>query len=248
MNESLDFGDDTDPVSAWIRAHPEAWGDAVEPLGQGEVDALIDRVVSRSRTSQARRRRNVTAVSAVAAIVVAGGAAGVAAMLRGQPSEPTAGVACMDAVGDDAVIVAINATDDPIAGCEAAWRAGQFDDDRDHPPEPPVLVACLGTGGAIQVHPLEFGTCAALGLDAADPTLDDSSLAIVGLDDRIVAEVNAAEPCLTAPDAAATAGRIIDDVGLSGWRVQIAPGSARAECAKAAVETDRRVVTIRSFP
>lgn len=252
MSDPHDVDDHIDPLSAWIRSHPEAWGDAVTPLDTRQLHALVDRALDRAHESEIRirrrRHRRMMTSCIVGAAVVAGGAAGVAAILRGQPSQPAAGVACMDAVGDDAVVVAISPTDDPIAGCEAAWRAGRFNEDREHPSQPPPFVACISPGGAVQVHPIEFGTCEALGLAVADPTLDDASLAVVSLNERIIALVNSASPCLSAADASATAQRIIDDALLTDWRIEIRADSVDASCAKAAVDAQGKVVTLVKFP
>ena len=245
-------GNDVDPISSWISQHPEVWDDAVTPLDDDRIDALVDQVIGRAQARQRRygahRRRKVIAAGAVSGMLVVGGAVGAAALLRGQPSQPIAGVACQDGIGDDAVVVAIDPTDDPIGGCEVAWRAGQFNEDRDQPLEPPPLVACIGSGGPVQVHPLEFGTCEELGLAAADAALDDGNRSVVGLNDRIVAEVNSPMPCLSATDAAAIAVKVLGDSGLSGWRVEIRTDSAAASCAKASVVADRKVIEIIKFP
>lgn len=245
-------GNDVDPISSWIFQHPEVWDDAVTPLDDDRIDALVDRVIGRAQAQQRRyggqRRRKVIAVGAVTGMLVVAGAVGAAALLRGQPSQPIAGIACQDGIGDDAVVVAIDPTDDPIGGCEAAWRAGRFNEDRDQPTEPPKFIACIGSGGAVQVHPLDFGTCEELGLAAADPALDDDNRSVVELNDRIVAEVNSSMPCLSATDAGAIAERVLDDSGLRGWRVEIRTDSAVASCAKAAVVFDRKVIEVIKFP
>ena len=253
MSDVDDVNDnDVDAVSHWIGQHPETWHDAVAPLDPDGIDALVDIVIGRSQALQLhgshRRRRKVIAVGAVTAVLVVGGAVGVAALLRGQPSQPIAGVACQDGVGDSAVVVVIGPTDDPIGGCENAWRAGRFNEDRNHSPEPPPLVACVGSGGAVQVHPAEFGTCEALGLAVADGALDEDNRAVVELNDRIVEDVNSLTPCPSAGDAAATSERVLGEAGLTGWQVQIRPDSAAASCAKAAVIADRKVIEIIKFP
>lgn len=254
MSDVDDVNDnDLDPISSWIARHPETWDDAVVPLHADLIDVLVDRVIGQSQAQQRRytarrRRRKVIAVGAVTGVLAVGGAVGVAALLRGQPSQPIAGVACQDGIGDDAVVVAIDPTDDPIDGCEAAWRAGRFNEDRDHSPEPPPLVACIGKGGAVQVHPIEFGTCDELGLVVADATLDDDNRAVVELNDRIVTEVNSSTPCPSAPDAAAIAERVLGESGLTGWQVEIRADSAVASCAKAAVVADRKIIEIIKFP
>ncbi len=253
MSDVDDVNDDElDPISSWIARHPETWDDAVMPLDAARVDALVDRVVGRSRAQQRRyrsqRRRKVMTVGAVTGLLVVGGAVGAAALLRGQPSQPIAGVACQDAIGDDAVVVVIDPTDDPIGGCKAAWRSGRFNEDTEHPPEPPPLVACIGSGGAVQVHPLKFGTCEALGLGVADVALDDATLAVVELSSRIVTDVNSSAPCPNATNAAAIAQRVLDESGLSGWRVEIRADSAAASCVRAAVVADQQIIEIIKFP
>lgn len=253
MSDVDEHDDYLDPLSCWIRRHPETWHDAMPPLGAGQIDRTADRVIGRAkllqrRAAARRRRRRIVAAGAVTGVLVVGGAVGVAAMLRGQPSQPTAGVACQDGVGDDVVVVAIDATDDPIGGCEEAWRSGQFNADRDHSPEPPPFVACIGPGGAVQVHPVEFGTCQDLGLTVAEGELDRENRAIVDLNDRLVEVVNSAEPCMGAREAAAAAEEILGQSALKGWRVETRAGAVGASCAKAAVEADRKLIIIFRFP
>lgn len=180
--------------------------------------------------------------------MVAGGAVGVAAIVRsGQPTQPTAGVACRETPGVDADVIVIEPTDDPIGGCEALWAAGRFDETPLAAGGVPLLVACISDAGVIEVFPGEAGTCASLGLADADPVLDDENRLIVSLQDRVVDEINA-QPCASARVVASIAQRLVAESGLAGWRVEIRPDSVSALCAKAAVDATTQVVQVVKFP
>ena len=78
-------GNDVDPISSWIFQHPEVWDDAVAPIDDDRIDALVDRVIGLAQAQQrrygAQRRRKVIAVGAVTGVLAVGGAVGVAAPL-----------------------------------------------------------------------------------------------------------------------------------------------------------------------
>ncbi len=235
---------DADPISTWILQHPETWDDAMTPLDERQIDAIVDRITVRAT----RRRRKVFATAVLSTLVVAGGAVGVAALVRsGQPTQPTAGIACREAPGVDADVIVIEPTDDPVGGCEAVWAAGRFDEARLADGEVPLLVACVSDAGVIEVYPGDAETCTGLGLADAGPALDEENQAIVALQERLVNEINL-QPCVMAEDAASIGLRIVEESGLAGWTVEIRTDSTGAPCAKAAVDTTRRVVEVVKFP
>lgn len=246
MSDLDDMHDnDADPISMWILRHPETWDDAVTPLDDGQIDAIVDRVTVRVT----RRRRKFVATAVLSTLVVAGGAVGVAALVRsGQATQPTAGVACREAPGVDADVIVIEPTDDPVGGCEALWAAGRFDETPLAPAgNVPVLVTCISDAGVIVVFPGSAGTCASVGFADADPALDEENQAIVALQDRIVDEINA-RPCASAQAVEAIAQRIVDESLVTGWKVEVRPDSIDAPCAKAAVIASTQVVQVVKFP
>lgn len=243
---------DDDVIAEWIREHPEVWAEASDPMSPAFVEGVIVDIVSGARMArlnerETRRHRNLVA-GFVAALVVAGGAVGVAALVRsGQPTQPTAGVACREAPGVDADVIVIEPTDDPVGGCEAVWAAGRFSETPLSGGEAPALMACISDAGVIEVYPGDAETCTRLGLSNADPALDVENQAIVALQERLANEINL-QPCVTAEDAAAIGLRIVEESGLAGWTVEIRTDSAGASCAKAAVDTTRQVVEVVKFP
>lgn len=257
MNErqydGRDDSDDVDVVAHWIREHPEVWADAISPLSTDCVDAVVAEIVSGSRSarlqaSAKRRQRKVVAGGALSALLVAGGAVGVAAIVRsGQPTQPSAGVACRDGVDVDANVIVIEPTEDPIGGCGELWATGRFDEPGGAQAVVPALVACVSESGVISVFPGDDTTCARLGLVDAEPELDATNQAIVALQERIAEDVNLA-PCGAAEDVAVIAQRLVDESGLTGWVVETRPDSVGAPCAKAAVDATTRVVQIVKFP
>lgn len=244
--------DDVDVVAQWIRDHPKVWADASSPLTADFVDRVVADIVSGSRMARlranaTRRRRKLVAGGVLSALVVASGAVGVAAIVRsGQPTQPTAGVACRDGDGIEANVIVIEPTDDPVGGCGALWVAGGFGVASAAVGSAPPLVACISDAGVIEVYPGDVGTCAGLGLADA-LALDDENQAIVSLQDRVVDEINA-QPCASAHVVESIARRLVAESGLAGWRVEIRPDSISAPCAKAAVDATTQVVQIVKFP
>ena len=242
-----------DVIAEWIREHPEVWADASAPLQPEFVDGVVADIVSGARMArlqrgETRRRRKLVATGVLSTLIVAGGAVGVAAIVRsGQPTQPTAGVACRDDVGVEANVIVIEPTDDPVGGCGALWAAGRFDGASVAVGVVPPLVACISHAGVIEVYPGDVGTCAGLGLADADPVLSDANRLIVSLQDRVVDEINA-QPCASARVVASIAQRLVAESGLAGWRVEIRPDSVSALCAKAAVDATTQVVQVVKFP
>lgn len=235
---------DEDPISTWILQHPETWDDAMSPLDERQVDAIVDRITVRAT----RRRRKVVATAVLSTLVFAGGAVGVAALVRsGQPTQPTAGVACREAPGVDADVIVIEPTDDPVEGCRSLWAAGRFDEAAGGVGVVPPLVACISDAGVIEVYPGDAETCTGLGLANADSGLDVENQAIVALQERLVNDINA-RPCASAQAVEEIARRIVDESLISGWKVEVRPDSIDATCAKAAVVATAQVVQVVKFP
>lgn len=251
MSTSDEVTDD-DVIAGWIREHPEVWGEASDPMSPAFVEGVIVDIVSGARMArldgrETRRHRKLVA-GFVATLIVAGGAVGVAALVRsGQPTQPTAGVACLEAPGVDADVIVIEPTDDPVAGCEAVWSAGRFDRTPLPGGEVPPLVACISDAGVIEVYPGDAETCTGLGLTNADSGLDAENQAIVALQERVVNDINA-RPCASAQAVEELAQRIVDESPISGWRVEVRPDSIDATCAKAAVIIPTQVVQVVKFP
>ncbi|HEY6615276.1 MAG TPA: hypothetical protein VIZ32_12185 [Vicinamibacterales bacterium] len=253
MSTPHDNGDDDDVIAEWILEHPEVWADASAPLPSAFVDGVVADIVSGARTArlqrrETRRRRKLVATGVLSTLIVAGGAVGVAALVRsGQPTQPTAGVACRDGAGVDADVIVIEPTDDPVGGCGALWAAGRFDGASVAVGAAPSLVACISDAGVIEVYPGEVGTCSGLGLADAELVLDDENQLIVSLQDRVVDEINA-QPCASARVVESIAQRLVTESELAGWRVEIRPDSVSAPCAKAAIDATTQVVQVVKFP
>ncbi len=253
QHDGRDEPDDVDVVAQWIRAHPEVWVDASSPLTTDFVDAVVADIVSGSRAARLRasielRRRKLAAGGALSVLLVAGGAVGVAAIVRsGQPTQPSAGIACRDGVGVDADVIVIEPTKDPIGQCGELWATGRFAQPGGAKPVVPALIACVSESGVISVFPGVDTTCALLGLVDAEAGLDTQNRAIVELQERIAETINL-KACGTAENVAAIAQRLVDESGLAGWIVEIRPDSVSAPCAKAAVDATARAVQIVKFP
>ena len=245
--------DDIDVIAQWIREHPEVWADASTPTPASFVDGVVADIVSGSRMARVqantrRRQRKLVAGGVLSALVVAGGAVGVAAIVRsGQPTQPSAGIACFDSVGDDADVIVVEPTDNPVAACSDLWATGRFAEPTDAADVVPALVACISESGVISVYPGDDRTCAQAGLVDAEPMLDPQNQAIVALQQRITDDVNLA-PCATVDDVAAIVQRLVDESGLAGWEVEIRSDSVGASCAKAAIDVTTRVVQVVKFP
>lgn len=227
-------------ISDWIRRHPEVWHFASElpsPLDDEWFDHTVDDIVSgaRERRRRARRRRHRALTAGVAVAVLATGGTVAALLTRpGQPTRPEAGVLCRAEAAPQIVAIEVGAGVDPIPACRAQWENGAFGDDVDGPPE---LVACIDpVGGAINVIPGDAATCAELSMEPADPELDVESDAVVALQDRLVEEINLAD-CAPAAEVAEQAQSILDESGLTGWRVQMTADPTSSVCAKVGVDS-----------
>lgn len=245
-----------DELNAWIRAHPETW-DAPAPGDEARAELLLQSIVSgerlaRHRNERRRHRRSVVAI--VTGALVVGGAAGAAALARsGQPERPELGVVCRADVSLDADGLVLPASDDPVEACAEAWANGRVADGEvpDAPtPSPSVpaeLTACVGPGRAIEVFPGAAEVCDRLGLVPLDPRPDDLTLLADQLVERVAVEVNLAG-CTDADVASAGVQRILADLGLSTWVVEVEPAAADAACTVAIVDTARSSIVIRPMP
>lgn len=224
----------------------------IQSVMAGERAKSPDVMRELSDTSRPRRGRKRGASLVAGAIVLgAAGAAAAYVVARDQPSEPSAGVTCYadaTAAGDRIVIPP---TDDPIAGCAAVWAAGELPDIRDPRPAgqtPPPLVACVAPGRGIDVFPSDDAElCAQLGFTPAGAGLGDESARIVELSDRLVAATF--PDCVAPASAEETAQRLIDELGLDGWRVVTRPPTRDGDvCARVGVEAQGRTVYIGAGP
>lgn len=249
-----EFGSHRDPVEelcTWIRRHPETWGEFVDDVTPDDVDRLVVGIVSGER-AQAReaqhRRRRLRRVVAGAGLVVVLSAGAVAANLlgSGQPTQPNLLVACRAEADPRADAVVIDSLDDPIGGCAEQWATGEF---RGRWPsaEGPPLVACISNAGVVEVYPGDAGVCSGLGYAEADPTLSPENQAIVNLNERVAADINA-QPCASSEEVADRAERILAESGLERWSVSVSPGHEHAPCAKVALDATMRSLTVVSFP
>jgi hypothetical protein len=231
-----------DDLARWIRRHPEVWSPADVDVAREErsADELVDMVLARrGRRGVSRRRR--LAVGAGLVAVVAGGAVGVAALLRsGQPTAVEAGILCRARAAVDADAFEIASGGDPVADCRQVWMSGQLSNDEGTIPE---LTACVGSGGTLDVFPGGLEVCETLGLVPLEPALSADNAAIVALQDRLVNEVNAVD-CRPVQEVLLTVQDLVDTSGLAGWRVVAEPGTESGACAKAAVDSATRTVTV----
>lgn len=233
-------------LRAWLRS-PD--GDVDVPTGDEMSDQRMDQLteaaiaegrVRLARSDRVRRRRRVIVVVTAAAVVSGGAAA--AAILRSQPDSPQTGTACRATAVLDADAIVFAPGGDPIAQCQELWENGDFEEfGVDVLPD--RLIACIGPGGGIEVFPGDESVCPVLGLRVADTELNAESKAIVDLQERLIAEINA-PGCLTADEAEAAARRILDDLGFTDWLVKVNPDAADATCAKAGIGPDNHHVFI----
>lgn len=176
-------------------------------------------------------------------MLAAGGTAAAIALRPGQPAAPEAGIVCLaePGVNNHAVVLAPGV--DPIEGCRAEWEHGSFSDRAGG--LVPDLVACIDpVGGAISVFPGDPATCDGLGMQVADAVLDADSVAVIALQERLVAEINLADCQPTAVAVAEQAEQILAESGLTGWRVQINADAETGTCARAGVDSSSRTVFI----
>lgn len=237
-------------VSDWIRRHPEVWHFADESAPQLD-DEWFERTVadivsgSRERRRRARRRRHRAVTAGVVVAALASGGTVAALLTRaGQPTRPEAGVTCRSAAALRSDAIEAGAGVDPVDACRAQWERGAFGNDVDVPTE---LVACIDpVGGAINVFPGDASVCADLSMEPADVELDVDSDAVVALQDRLVEEINLAD-CAPAADVAEQAQAILDQSGLTGWRVQMNADPTSSMCAKVGVDSPTRTIFINEL-
>jgi len=236
--------------SDWIRRHPEVWHLASELPSQVDdewFDQTVDDIVSgaRERRRRARRRRRRAFTAGVAVAVLATGGTVAALLTRaGRPTRPEAGVLCRAEAAPQTDAIEVGAGVDPIVACRAQWESGVFGDDVDVPSE---LVACIDpVGGAVNVIPGDAASCSDLSMEPADPELDVDSDAVVALQDRLVEEINLAD-CAPAAEVAEQAQVILDESGLTGWRVEMNADPDSSVCAKVAVDSPTFTVFVNEL-
>lgn len=220
-----------------------ARGVASEAMSDERMSELTDLAITNGRALVAqarRRRRRRIAVITGAALLMAGGGAVAAAILRSQPDAPNAGPACRAEADVTADAIVVDPGGDPVADCRGLWDDGAFEEHGITTP-PDDLVACISPGGGIDVFPGSVETCEQLGLAVADTDLTPDNQAIVELQQRLIAEINA-PGCLTTAEAETTAQAILDDLGLTDWPVKTNPDAADATCTKAGIGPDNHHV------
>ena len=203
----------------------------------------------RARLRHRRRRARWGGLFALG--LVAGTAIGVTAYLRsGQPARPEGGILCRAAASLTADATLLQLSADPVAACADEWAAGRIEGSPGGAATGgagvPPLVACIGTGGAIEVFPGEPGTCAQLGLDEAAASPDSAAVAVAALQDRIATEVNLA--CVPPAEVEAVLRQMLADAELSGWSIDATPDAATASCATVSINSVTRTLLIVARP
>lgn len=245
----------TDPAGvaiAWIRSHPETWGEVVPEVGRDEADRLVDDIVSGRRmerivaSSGRRTRRRWIAFGAAATVFAAGGAVAAYVASRGQPTAPEAGIACRAAADIDASAIVIGTGVDPIDACRELWEGGQFAEMVDVEGVPD-LGACIDPRGPINVYPGGDGVCESLGLAEADAELSPENKAILALNDRIINEINATD-CAPADVVRPIVEQIVVESETGEWDIVTHPEAETAECVKVAVDSAERTLYLAALP
>jgi len=233
-----------DRISQFIRDLPDVWEEGQTPASTKQIDTLVTSIVHSDRMRGATwstRRRRLGAVS-LAVVGTIGAATGVAAWIRSaQPSRPNEGVACHATAAIDGDVILVDLSNDPVASCRAAWKAGAVPGAPASGPVP-NLVACVGPAGAAEVFPGDDDICGQLGLPAFEGP-NAANQQVIKLNKRIIAEVNA-QPCATTAVAKDRVQRILDEEGLHDWTLALRPGWENATCAKAAVDSPSRTVML----
>jgi hypothetical protein len=221
-----------DDLGRWIRQNEDTWlADDVERMSDDHMHALAAAVAT---TSSSRSRRRIVG-GAIAVVVLTGSAAAAAVMLSDQPTAPEAGVVCRAELNDSADAAVLEPGTDPLAGCRMLWEEGRLGD-ISGASEVPDLVACIGSGGAIEVFPGPADGCEQLGLVPAAEELSAENAEVVQLNEQLTEQINAA-PCVPVRDVAAAAERIVQQSGLTDWEVVVSPGSEGGTCGKVAVDS-----------
>jgi hypothetical protein len=242
-----------DELSMWIRANPEVWEGAVDvPEPVIDVDVVIEQILSGDREDQRRRsrrrvRRRIIGGTATA-LIVSAGTLGAAALIRsGQPTEPGIGIICRSAPTLEADGFQWWESELPAATCARLWAAGDVTGVATPSAAVPVLTACIGAQGWIEVFPAGPHICQELDLVPADPVLASAEARISAMRERVVAEVNSGQ-CVSAKNAKVAAGEILADSGLMSWSVVLAPEAEQAPCVKVVVDSVNAEITIHPFP
>lgn len=198
---------------------------------------------------QARRRRLVAAIVAIGIVAIGGAAA--ASWWPTQPSRPEAGISCRSNASLDGDAIVLEPGADPIEACGVLWESGQISaggiSSLPAPQAVPLLTACVGSGGALEVYPAPAGVCAELGLADAPLQLGEDEASAIELQSRI-ADFNG-ERCHTERDALARAEAMLDALGMADWTVAVGmPGGPDLTCAALSVDSSRATVSVFFLP
>lgn len=191
-----------------------------------------------------RRGRRLIGGAIVAGVMVSGSAAAALIWRSGQPTRPEGFVLCHSSADLTSDVIARAPGDDPIEGCGRLWASGQLPTSG-QAGRVPLLVACVGPRGGIEVFPGPADVCVQLGLEGSDPTLSPDNSAIVELQERLVDGINLAD-CRPVSEVIAAVEAVLSESAVVGWTVTVAPGAESATCAKVAVDTANRTVLVIS--
>ncbi|MDQ3094886.1 MAG: hypothetical protein M3Q82_02840, partial [Actinomycetota bacterium] len=184
----------------------------------GQIVGSISRDGHAEDPKRRRRGRRGFAVAAAVGLVAAGSATA-AVLVNRQPSTPQFGIVCRAAatIDADAVAVVAPSDNDPLAVCARLWERGQLPD-VDAPPITgaliPPLIACIGSGGAIEVFP-GLDACGRLGLVPAALESSPETQRIVELQ-AAVSELNI-EGCLAEVAVTERLAELLGELGLERW-------------------------------
>lgn len=241
-------GDELDVLYAWLRDTSDAWPiTAADSLDAAAIDRLVAAVAARAQPNQSTRRRRV-GLAALAAVTLAGGATAAAAWWprSGQPPAPQIGVACRAAAEKDASVVVLEPGPDPAGRCAQVWTSGGFAG-IPATETAPTLVACIDPRGPINVFPGDNSVCTRLNMSPSDTALDETSQAIVSLNDDLTSLINLG-PCQNVSDATKLATNRLASSGLTGWAIHVADGDASGTCAAVTVDGVAKTISLFNDP
>lgn len=175
------------------------------------------------------------------ALLTGAGGVAAAALLRSEPpTRPEAGVVCRARAERDADALVLPMPPDPVDACRTSWTNGEIPG-ADLQLPVPALTPCIGSGGAVEVFPA-IDTCDELGLASAASALTSELEAVVRLQQRIADDVNA-QPCRTTQTVRGQVRRLLDELELVSWSIEVEVGFEHSMCAKA--EVDAAALTVR---
>jgi hypothetical protein len=225
--------------------------EAARVTATADTSELRQRIAAGERAPSPRRdlrRFGRRAAILGAAMVVAGGGAAAAIWLT-TSSGPEYGPVCRSSAETTAVGVVLEPGADPLTACSELWESGQLPNpDEPLPPGQPVppLTACARTGGAVEVLPGDSAVCERAGL-SEEPPAPSPGDAVLELQTRIVDEINA-RPCRDTAAVVDQITGILDESGDDSWRIVVPDEAAGAQCAKAAVDSSTRTITVSFIP